>query len=239
MAAAPLEADRAATGAHNRRMPAGRDHRGRRMSADLRAGQTARRKLPIGIQTFREVREDACLLRGQDGLRAATGGRGQALLPVAPAPLRQEPVPRHPQGSVRGQGSAVRRARHPRQVGLVDTPPRAAPELRQRQLQGVGLSAHEPDGAACRHRATGGGRLRPHERAGAFRRPDRGAARARRMADGRPGRRVRQADPGRPRRAGNGLRQPRLPSRAVRDHQGPRRAHQAHLPDRRKQVLQR
>ena len=30
------------------------------MSADLRAGQTARRKLPIGIQTFREVREDAC-----------------------------------------------------------------------------------------------------------------------------------------------------------------------------------
>ena len=30
------------------------------MSTDLRAGQAARRKLPIGIQTFREVREDNC-----------------------------------------------------------------------------------------------------------------------------------------------------------------------------------
>ena len=30
------------------------------MSGDLRAGQAARRKLPIGIQTFREIREENC-----------------------------------------------------------------------------------------------------------------------------------------------------------------------------------
>ena len=30
------------------------------MSTDLRAGQAARRKLPIGIQTFRTIREEGC-----------------------------------------------------------------------------------------------------------------------------------------------------------------------------------
>ena len=70
------------------------------------------------------------LLRRQDRLHRAAPRRGQALLPVAPAALRQEPVPGHLQGAVRGQRAAVRGARHPRPVGLVGAASRAAPQLR-------------------------------------------------------------------------------------------------------------
>ena len=52
------------------------------------------------------------LLRRQDRLHPASPRRGHPLLPLAPAALRQEPVPRHLQGAVRGQRGAVRGARH-------------------------------------------------------------------------------------------------------------------------------
>ena len=42
------------------------------------------------------------LRRGQDRLHRAAGGRGQALLPVASAAVRQEPVPRDAEGAFPG-----------------------------------------------------------------------------------------------------------------------------------------
>ena len=66
-----------------------------------------KRLLPIGIQTFRELREQRVLLRGQD---RRTFDRllheGNALLPVAAPAVRQEPVPGHAEG---GCSRAARR----------------------------------------------------------------------------------------------------------------------------------
>ena len=65
-----------------------------------------RRRLPVGIQTFRQNPRRGLLLRRQDRLRPpARGRRRQALFPVAPSALRQEPVRGHPQGAVRGATS--------------------------------------------------------------------------------------------------------------------------------------
>ena len=87
------------------------------------------------------------LLRRQDRVHPQARRRGQALLPVAPAPLRQEPARGHAEGAVRGLRGTVRRARRPRPVGLVRPPSRAAPRLQQRPLHGPGLPAHERHGA--------------------------------------------------------------------------------------------
>ena len=180
----------------------------------------------------------ALLLRGQDGLCRAAARRGQALLPVAPAPLRKEPVPRHLQGAVRGQRAAVRGTRHPRPVGLVGAPSRAAAQLRQRRLQGAGLPAHQPDGPTRRAGGTARRRFPLRHGRGAIRTSGPGVECAGRAASRRPGGRVRQADSGRAGRAGGRPRQPRLPARPLRGHQGQRRAHPLQLHHRCHQVLQ-
>ena len=162
----------------------------------------------------------ALLLRGQDRLHSAVARQGGALLPVAPAALRQEPVPRHLQGAVRGQRAAVRGARHPRPVGLVGAASRAAPQLRQRQLQGTGLPAHQPDGPARRPGGTARRRVPLRHGRGALRTSGPDVERAGRATGRRPGRRVRQADSGRAGRAGCRPRQPRFPPRPLRGRQG-------------------
>ena len=142
------------------------------------------------------------LLRRQNRLHRSAARRRQALFPVPSAALRQEPVPGHPEGALRGQRGAVRGAGHPRTPGLFGASSGAAAQLRLRQLQGAGLPPPEPDGATGRRRAPDGGGLRIHHRAGTVRLSSGNTASPDRPAGGGAGGRVRQADPGCARRAG-------------------------------------
>ena len=179
------------------------------------------------------------LLRGQDGLHRATARRGQALLPVAPAAVRQESVPGHAEGVVRGQRGVVRGALHPPAPQLVGAPSGGAAELRRRQLQGARESGRERDGATRGRGRTGGRKRALRHRAGTVRPSDPHVACPCRAAGGGAGGRVRQADPGPAGgEAGGGARQPRLPARIVRSDQGLRRARGVHVPDRHQQVLE-
>jgi hypothetical protein len=74
---------------------------------DAGPGDGTRKRLPIGIQTFRKIREDDCYYVDKTGFRAAPDRGRQALLPVAPAPLRQVAVAGYPRRAVRGQRAAV------------------------------------------------------------------------------------------------------------------------------------
>ena len=171
------------------------------------------------------------LLRRQDWLRPLSRGRRrQALFPVAPAALRQEPVRGYPQGAVRGQRAAVPKPGRARRLGLVQAPSRRAPELRRRQLQAPRRAAGEYRGAVGGHRARDGrGRYRGRHRAEALRPPPGRAAPAGRAAGGRAGGRVRQTDSGRAGRAGCREGEPRRPARPVRHDQGLQRSRGAHL----------
>ena len=114
-----------------------------------------RRRLPIGIQTFRKVREDGLdkttyirrLL--DDGThfflsRPRRFGKSRFLDTLKELFEGNEPL---------SEGLVI----HYR-WGLAGVPSRAAPELRQRSLQGVGPSARASDGAiGCR--GTAGGRV--------------------------------------------------------------------------------
>jgi hypothetical protein len=51
------------------------------------------KKLPIGIQTFREIIEEGYVYIDKTAHARALAESGKYFLPVAPAPLRQEPVP--------------------------------------------------------------------------------------------------------------------------------------------------
>ena len=160
------------------------------------------------------------LLRRQDELPAAAAGRGEALLPLAPQTLWEEPLPGHPQGVVRGRRGALPRPGHPPRLGLVGAPSGAPAEFRGRQLRGARRPAREPHGAARRRGATDGRGLGVPHRARAVRGAGRGAPPQGRTTGRGAGRRVRQAHPGRARSAGDGSRQPRFPARRLRSDQG-------------------
>ena len=178
------------------------------------------------------------LLRRQDRLCATTGRARQALLPVAPPPLRQEPLPRHAEGAVRGSRAAVSRVGDPRPLGLVEAPSGTAAELRRRQVHGNGPSAREPDGAVGRRRTTCGDRCGPRDRAGALRSSARDAARAHGPARRGARRRIRQAYSRCVEHPRGRALQPQLSARSVLNDQGPRRPHPLYVPHRRQQVLQ-
>ena len=178
------------------------------------------------------------LLRRQDPFHWAAGRRGPALLPLAPAAVRQEPAAGHDQGTVRGQRGAFRRAGHPRQVGLGRSPSRSALELRRRRLQDAGLSGSQLHGEAGCRRAGSAALRRLCDGARPLRQLDRGAASQGRAGSRRPGGRIRQADPRRLGRAGGGARQSRVPARRLLGRQGFRGACALHVPRRREQVLQ-
>ena len=160
------------------------------------------------------------LLHRQDRLREAAGGRGGPLFPLAATPFRQEPVPRHAEGAVRGQRATVPRSGRPRPVGLVGQPCRGPPELRGRRLHAARLPAGGPRGSTGGPRGT---RRRPGadgQPAGTPAAPDHGVARTHRPGRGGSGGRVRQADSRRPRGSRARPAQPQPAARALRDHQG-------------------
>ena len=59
-----------------------------------------KRLLPIGIQTFREIRERECYYVDKTAYIRRLLNEGQALLPVASPALWQEPVLGHAQGGI-------------------------------------------------------------------------------------------------------------------------------------------
>ena len=59
-----------------------------------------KRLLPIGIQTFREIRERECYYVDKTAYHSSAARRGQALLPVASASVWQESVLGHAQGGI-------------------------------------------------------------------------------------------------------------------------------------------
>ena len=197
-----------------------------------------RRRLPIGIQTFREIRERDCYYVDKTAYIRRLLDEGNHYFLSAPAALRQEPVPRHLQAAFRGKRGTVRGACHPRPLGLVSAPSRGAPELRKRPLPGTGRSANGSDGPVGGGRARSGGHRTPRQRLGPPRPRDQDAARAHRAASGGARRRVRQADSGRAGHTGDRSRQPGLPARPVRGHQGQRRPYPLQLHHRSEQVLQ-
>ena len=197
-----------------------------------------KRKLPIGIQTFREIREDNCYYVDKTPYIRRLLDEGKHYFLSRSAPVRQEPVRGYLEGTIRGQRAAVPRAGHSRWLGLVGAPSGDSAEFRQRPFPGPERSARQPDGATGAAGRTDGRWLCIRHRAGAFRRLDRETARAHRTTGSRSDRRVRQADPGCPGDARGRPRQPRLFARSVCHHQGQRRTPPLHLPHRRQQVLQ-
>ena len=192
------------------------------------------------MQTFRKLREEDCYYVDKTPYIERLLDQGRPLFPVTPAAVRQEPVPGHAEGAVRGQRGTVHGAAHPRPRGLelVGAPPGGAAGLRRRELQGAGLPPDQPGGAVGRHGGSERGESALRHGARTVRLPDQVAARAQRAAGGGAGGRVRQADPGRAGDAGDRPCQPRLPARPVRRDQGARRARAVHVRDRGKQVHQ-
>ena len=109
-----------------------------------------RRKLPIGVQTFRDIREEHCYYVD----KTAYVGRlldeakhyflsrprrfGKSLFLDTCKELFEGNEPLFEGLAIHGRWDWS--VRHPS----------AAPQLRQRQLQGTGLPAHQPDGPARR-----------------------------------------------------------------------------------------
>ena len=183
-----------------------------------------RRRLPIGLQTFRKLREQDCYYVDKTAYIERLLDEGTHYFLSRPRRFRQEPVPGHAEGAVRGQRGTVRGALHPPAPQLVGSPSGGAAGLRPRPLWRAGAAGSRRHGAARRGRAAyGRGNRVPYGR-GPLRVSSGSPARADRPAGGGAGGRVRQADPGRAGEAGSGVRQPRLPARAIRDDQVERRA---------------
>ena len=170
-----------------------------------------KRKLPLGIQNFREIREGDCYYvdKTEHVRRLVEGGKYFFL--SRPPPLRQEPSGGYVEGTLRGQRILVPRAAHLSALGLVGTASGPAARL-QRWFQDSRRAPCEPDGSIRRHRGTS----RPHGRLGFGIRSlppaDPSAASQDRPARGGAGRRIRQANPRRIAYIGGRQRKPSLGS---------------------------
>jgi len=58
-----------------------------------------RKRLPIGIQNFREIREDNCYYVDKTPFALGLVNQGKYFFPVPPQAFWQEPVPGYPQGT--------------------------------------------------------------------------------------------------------------------------------------------
>jgi len=111
-----------------------------------------RRKLPIGMQTFREIRESNCYYVDKTAYIGRLLDEGKHYFLSRPQRFGKSLFLDTCKELVRGQRAAIRGARYPRPVGLVGAASRAAPQLRQWPLQGAGLPAQ---GVGAEHEAGG------------------------------------------------------------------------------------
>ena len=198
-----------------------------------------RRRLPIGMQTFRKLREQDCYYVDKTAYIERLLDEGTHYFLSRPRRFGKSLFLDTLKEFFEGNEELFAGLYIHQPPQLVGAPSGGAAELRRRQLQGArdsargrGVPVGGPGGRGG-HRAAGG------RRAAALAPSAAGAASADGAAGGGAGGRVRQADPGRAGgEAGGGARQPRLPARAVRGDQGQRRARGIHVPDRHQQVLE-
>ena len=179
-----------------------------------------RRKLPIGIQTFRTLREQGCYYVDKTGYAKRLADEGGRYFLSRPRRFGKSLFLDTLKELFEGSEPLFRGLAVHEPVGLVGQPCRDSPELRGRRLHAAGLSAGGPSGSTGGPRGT---RRRPGtdgQRAGTPAASDHGAARTHRPGRGGAGGRVRQADPRRPRGTRTRPPQPQPAARALRDHQG-------------------
>ena len=197
-----------------------------------------RRRLPIGIQTFRTIREEGCYYVDKTAYARRLVDEGKHYFLSRPRRFGKSLFVDTLKELFEGDEALFRGlAVHDHWDWSVRHPVLRLSFGGGHFREPAGLDAKR-DGAARRGRAGGRRRVRLHHGAGAVRGPAGGAASARRPPHRRPGGRVRQAHPRRARRSRDRPRQPRLPARAIRGDQGRRRARAVHLSNRRQQVLE-
>ena len=79
----------------------------------------AKRRLPTGVQTFREIREDNCYYVDKTGYALRLIRDGKSYFLSRPHRLRQEPLRGHVEGAFRGSSEPVRGLGGSRPLGLV------------------------------------------------------------------------------------------------------------------------
>ena len=198
----------------------------------------AKRRLPIGIQTFREIREEGHYYADKTPHIERLVEQGKHYFLSRPRRFGKSLLLDTIKELFEGSEELFRGLRVHGRWDWGAAPSGGAAELRKRQLlrrrQGRGARG----GTARRHRRRSGHRPGGAQPGRPFQPSAADLARTRRRARGHAGGRIRQADPGRAGQAGGGPRQPGLPERAVRSDQGLRRPHPLHAADRRQQILQ-
>ena len=178
------------------RAGAGASHPARRRGRPLQC-RVDRRRLPIGIQTFRQIREEGYYYVDKTAYaRRLASDAGKHYFLSRPRRFGKSLFLDTLKELYEGAEELFRGLAVHDGVGLVAAPPRAAAELRRRQLPAARHAGRERDDAARGHRPPSGRRGRGRRRAGALPPPARGPERTGRAAGRGAGRRVRQADPG-------------------------------------------
>ena len=154
----------------------------------------SKRRLPIGIQTFRKIREEDCYYVDKTAYIRRLLDEGTHYFLSRPRRFGKSLFLDTLKEVVRGQRAAVRRAAHPRPLGLVGALSGPTPQLRQRQLQRTRLLRGHAHGATRRGRTPGGDCLRVRHGTRPFCLSTRGPTRPSRAAGRRANRRIRQAD---------------------------------------------
>ena len=185
----------------------------------------SRRRLPIGIQTFRKIREQVCYFVDKTAFVRALLDQGTHYSLSRPRRFGKSLLLDTLKELFKGsellfEGLAIHDS-----MGLVGAPSGGAPELWQWKLQGAGPGSGKCDGAACGHRTRawrGSGVLdRPRALPISSARP----AWAGGPAGGGARRRIRKAEPQCAGRSGGGSSQPQLTAGTLRGRQGCGRAH--------------
>ena len=198
----------------------------------------SRRKLPIGIQTFRTIREEGCYYVDKTAHIRRLVDEGTHYFLSRPRRFGKSLFLDTCKELFEGNEALFEGLAVHGHMGLVGAPSGGAPELRQRALPGTGRPAHGGGGSIGGAGEHVGGRRPPRERSRSPRPRDQDAARAHRPAGRRSRRRVRQAHSRCAGRTGGGAREPRLPARSLLGRQGQRRPRPIHLHHRGEQVLQ-
>ena len=114
-----------------------------------------KRLLPIGIQTFREIRERECYYVDKTAYIRRLLDEGKHYFLSRPRRFGKSLFLDTLKELFEGNEPLFAGAVHPRPVGLVGAPSRSALELWPRQLQGARLRGGQPHGAIGRGRTPG------------------------------------------------------------------------------------
>ena len=120
-----------------------------------------RRKLPIGMQTFRDIRESNCYYVDKTAYVERLLDEGKHYFLSRPRRFGKSLFLDTCKELFEGNEPLFKGARHPRPVGLVGAASRAAPQLRQWPLQGTWLPARGSDGPVADPGRGIGGRRSP------------------------------------------------------------------------------